>query len=361
MGSICGCEISALHEFPTLGNSNEPVNIDRNSGVKLIYMESAIGLNPSHIRPLLTRRDLAAVADLVELCFADTMDADGRDYLRHLRRLSLQGLGFLGDSPLPPESAFLPVQGLVWEEDGRIVGNLTIIPFSRRGSRISLIANVATHPDYRRRGIARQLTLMALETIQKRGVQNVWLHVRDDNPAAQSLYRSIGFEEQFKRTNWLWEPGGMLLRNQAPEGIEVTPRQKRDWQFQSEWLDKNYPPEVTWNLSLNKENYKPGLFREIRQVMMGEEMLQLSARLDNRLIGVASWESTHMYADNIWVAADPVYENAAIQALLPVMVRWIRRLRPLAINYPGERGVEGFLKAGFQPYITLIWMKYRLR
>ncbi len=312
------------------------------------------------MRPLATRRDLAAVADLVELCFADTMDADGRDYLRHLRRLSLQGFGFLGDSPLPPEANLLPVQGLVWEEDGKIVGNLTIIPFTRKGSRIYLIANVATHPVYRRRGIARSLTLAALEYLRKKNADNIWLHVRSDNPGAQDLYRSIGFKDQFRRTTWLWEPGGLPYRNPAPQGIEVVPRLKKDWRLQSEWLSRIYPPEVTWNLALNKDRFKPGFFREMTQVLMGEDLLQLSARQNGHLIGVASWEPSHMYADNIWAATASGLENEAIGAMLPVMIRWVRRLRPMTVNFPDGLGQEGFLKSGFQPNINLIWMKYSL-
>lgn len=38
-----------------------------------------------HIRRFDIRRDLNMVADLVELCFADSLDADGRRYIRQMR------------------------------------------------------------------------------------------------------------------------------------------------------------------------------------------------------------------------------------------------------------------------------------
>ena len=69
---------------------------------------------------------------------------------------------------------------------GRIVGNLSLIPFVRRGHVVYLIANVAVHPDYRRRGIARQLTQTALDYLRQRGVSSAWLQVRDDNPVGLS-------------------------------------------------------------------------------------------------------------------------------------------------------------------------------
>ena len=38
------------------------------------------------LRPLNIVRDLPGVADLVEKCFADTMDAEGRNYIQQMRR-----------------------------------------------------------------------------------------------------------------------------------------------------------------------------------------------------------------------------------------------------------------------------------
>ena len=39
-----------------------------------------------HLRPLSILRDLPAVADLIEQCFASTMDNDGRRYVQDMRR-----------------------------------------------------------------------------------------------------------------------------------------------------------------------------------------------------------------------------------------------------------------------------------
>ena len=49
-------------------------------------------------------------------------------------------------APRMTEIASLPLTGYVWEQDGRIVGNASLIPFRDNGKRIFLIANVATHP-----------------------------------------------------------------------------------------------------------------------------------------------------------------------------------------------------------------------
>src|ERR1044071_2801092 len=117
--------------------------------------------NP-HVRSLNVLRDLPHVADLIELCFSSTMDRDGQRYINDMRRDSNDD-SFLRWANRMPESSSLPMTGYVWEENGKIVGNASLIPFRDHGQRIYLIANIATHPDYRRRGIARTLTQRAMQ------------------------------------------------------------------------------------------------------------------------------------------------------------------------------------------------------
>src|SRR5512134_2461780 len=101
-----------------------------------------------HVRSMNMFRDLPAVADLIELCFAETMDNDGQRYIADMRRASRDG-SFLKWASHMPETASLPLTGFVWEEDGHIIGNASLIPFRDTGKRIYLIANIAVHPDSR--------------------------------------------------------------------------------------------------------------------------------------------------------------------------------------------------------------------
>ncbi len=145
-----------------------------------------------NIRPLDTRRDLFAVANLIETCFASQMDADGRSYVAHMRRMAERAAAPSWSLPLGEES--LPVRGFVWAEGDQVLGNLTLIPFLKDLKPVYLIANVAVHPDQRQRGIGRQLTQHAIAHVRSFGAQAVWLHVRDDNPVAIHLYQTLGFK-----------------------------------------------------------------------------------------------------------------------------------------------------------------------
>ena len=158
-----------------------------------------------HVRPLNVIRDLSTVADLIELCFAQTMDNEGQRYLSDMRRASRDD-GFLNWANHLAETTSLPLTGYVWEQDGRIIGNASLIPFRDKGKRVYLIANVAVHPDHRGRRIAHVLTQYAIEHARAKKTTAIWLHVRDDNPVAIKLYTNLGFQEIARRTTWYARP-----------------------------------------------------------------------------------------------------------------------------------------------------------
>src|SRR5512140_1249571 len=116
---------------------------------------TAVPVSASRIRKVNVGQDLLAVADLIEVCFATTLDEDGREYLRHLRSAA-RDASYLTLLQRAAERIASPLMGFVWEENNRVVGNLSLIPINRRGQSTFLIANVAVHPDYRGRGIGRQ-------------------------------------------------------------------------------------------------------------------------------------------------------------------------------------------------------------
>src|ERR1043165_8805681 len=56
------------------------------------------------------------------------------------------------------------------------------------------IATLATHPDFRRQGIAQALLAHVLKLAAEEGAISSFLEVRESNEGAQALYRKFGYE-----------------------------------------------------------------------------------------------------------------------------------------------------------------------
>ena len=308
-----------------------------------------------HLRPFNVRRDLKEAADLIELCFDETLTVDGRRYLRHMRTVAKRNASRW--VTIAASSGGLPLAGFVWEDEGRLVGNLSLLPFFHRGRRIYLIANVAVHPDYRRRGIARALTQAALEKAGRWRVQNIWLHVRDDNPPAIKLYTSMGFKPQVRRATWDVSPRSIL--GEPPPETRVTIRAGRHWDKQRAWLLKNYPEVLHWHMPLSMQAFKPGLLGFLFRFFGEKRLRHWAARHREGLLGVLTWQETERYSDYLWLAAPPETEALALGTILPFLRREARLRRPLSLNYPAGRAVDFLQAAGFEHRHTLIWMKVK--
>ncbi len=306
-----------------------------------------------HLRPFDPRRDLGSVADLVEQCFADTLDPDGERYLQRMRAAA-KNPGLLRWASVAAEFSNVPLNGYVWEEDGKIVGNISLIPFILHNYRYYLIANVAVKPDFRRRGIARKLTLQAVDHARRRGAPRAWLHVRENNEAAINLYQSLGFREQARRTTWYTQreiPSGIL-----PAGVRIVTRRGQHWSAQNKWLARNYPPEVTWHLPFSKVLLRPGLLGALYRVFTGSYSRQWSVLSGDRLLGVLAWQPSGNFADTLWLTTSLEDEEMAAYTLLLHARQHLSPSRPLALDYPAHRVDDSMLSAGFYVHQTLIWM-----
>ncbi|HEY7196866.1 MAG TPA: GNAT family N-acetyltransferase [Gaiellaceae bacterium] len=103
--------------------------------------------------------------------------ADERRYLRAIRRA--------------PDAAVL-----VAEEEGALVGRLSISRDPHPASRHVADVGLLVAKDYRRRGIGRALMLAAEEWGRDIGLGKIELHVFPHNEAAIALYDSLGYERE---------------------------------------------------------------------------------------------------------------------------------------------------------------------
>ena len=321
-----------------------------------------------HMRPLNILRDLPRVADLIELCFASSMDSEGHTYVQQMRSAS-HDESFMRWASNAIESASMPLSGFVWEQDGRIVGNASLVPFRYKGKRIYLIANVATHPDYRRKGIARALTEQTMQHARQRGADDIWLHVREDNPGAVQMYQDLGFVERAQRTTWriknatpvenlspaLYASPGLPVPFRVPT---VTKRYSRYWPQQLAWLNQLHPDELNWYRHINWNSLKPGLWNWLYRTFVEFDLRQWAVQKDGYLQGVVVWIPT-LRSTPLWLACDWQADTESITVLLQQAHRDLGYRRSLVVEHPAGLQEKAFRAAGFDISRTLIWMQVK--
>ena len=327
------------------------------------------------MRPLNIIRDLSKVADLIELCFAPTMDNEGQRYLSDMRRAS-RDESFLGWANHMAESTSLPLTGYVWEQDKRIIGNASLIPFRDKGKRIYLIANVAVHPDHRGRGIGQALTRLSMQHAFGRKGTAVWLHVREDNPSAIKLYTNLGFREIARRTSWQASINPLLPKSGTD--IQIVPRHARFWSLQQDWLRRLYPNVLGWYHVWNFNALRPGLMNWLYLLFVDFNIKQWAAVRNDELLATLTWmpqggRSESMFAatgpalpkehrDNVsGVSGQANIDEALVSTALTQLLIHARRALPnhstLSLDYPAGEMTDAISAAGFKPRRTLIWMR----
>jgi ribosomal protein S18 acetylase RimI-like enzyme len=307
------------------------------------------------LRALNILRDLPQVADLIELCFANTMDSDGQRYVADMRRAGRDD-SFLRWATKMAESTSLPLTGYIWEESGKVVGNASLVPFRYKGKQIYLIANVATHPDFRHRGIARAVTERALQHAAERKVSATWLHVRDDNPDAINLYTDLGFVERARRTSWQarGDPSTTLLQSD----ITITTRTARDWPQQQDWLRRLYPDALSWYRQWNFSPLRPGLWNWFYLAFVEMNVSQWSAMRADQLQAALAWIPFGREGNSLWLATGPDSSPEAVTSLLIHARRALISYPRLALEYPAGESDDAIRAAGFTALRTLIWMEH---
>lgn len=69
------------------------------------------------------------------------------------------------------------------------------------------IATIAVHPEFRRRGIGRELLAAGMKKAIQHGAASAALEVRAGNLSAQSLYREFGFDVVGRRRGYYKDNG----------------------------------------------------------------------------------------------------------------------------------------------------------
>ena len=128
----------------------------------------------------MTAEDISGVAEIEKLCFSSPWSADS------LKLLTNEGIGM----------------GMVCRKDGKVCAYGGMLIAVDEGQ----ITNIATHPDYRRRGYGKAIVEALIKYAKINGLDSISLEVRESNAAAIELYSSLGFKVEGKRRDFYTKP-----------------------------------------------------------------------------------------------------------------------------------------------------------
>lgn len=316
------------------------------------------------MRPVNLKTDLAPLADLIELVFADSMDSGGRAALREMRYLSKLGptLPFL--SRINEGSVGINL-GYVWMADNRLIGNVSVYPTNLPDDfgRHWIIANVGVHPDYQGRGIARKLMLASMEMIQRRRGNAAILQVDVTNEGARHLYRKLGFVEERTWTNWRRSGYSYVPEPSEYGNVQISRRRRGDWRDEMALAEVLRPQErggLGWLRPLHKSQFKKSVLGNMGDWLNLRSIERLVIRNDMDQIAASLWiENVIAGRTHLTLMCDPLYGGVFDDALLNTAVRRFGR-SALSIEHPAdEMSTEKLLeKYRFTRQRTLVHMRW---
>lgn len=327
---------------------------------------------PDGVRPVNLKTDLGPLADLIELAFSDSMDHSGRAAVHEMRMLSKLGGGLtllMGMNDLVQGIGL----GFVYVVDGRLVGNASIYPANMpRGTGEGwIIANVAVHPEYRGRGIARQLMQHSLHAIRERGGKRknapILLQVETGNVIARRLYESLGFVNEGEWHHWRRSPTlRMPPAFDRTGGIYITRRRFHEWRAEFALVQSVRPSAqggIGWLRPLSAALFRPSLRKQLIDLISLRSFERLVIRRqEDQTVQAALWIESAFGASSVQLTlfVAPEYIGLYDEALINLAARRYSGRSALTIEHPAHDTFANALleRYGFHIQRTLVHMRY---
>ncbi len=320
------------------------------------------------IRPINLRTDLASLADLIELVFADSMDQSGLAAVREMRSLSKMSVGLNVLAGINDLAQGISL-GYVYIADGKLVGNVSIHPanWADSNQKAWIIVNVGVHPDYQRRGIAEQLMRASMDMIRSRGGEVALLQVDMHNDTARRLYRRLGFIEERSWTLWR-RPGA--TRIPAPyedRSIYITRRRRGEWEAEYDLAQRLRPAHlggIGWQRPLRASLFRKSLIQRMVDWVnfRAEERLVIRSADEKRVLASLWVENMFLSSSTqLTLLVDPEYVGRYDKALINLAVRTYANNRgALLLEHPADEAITSDILRDyhFRPQREVMHMRW---
>ena len=304
-------------------------------------------------RPINLNKDIPQVLELLRLAFGESLDAEGQRILQGHTAVTGQPAILYRLNPMASRLS----RGYVWEKDGKIIGNVTLLNTNINGR--YLIVNVAVHPDYRRRGIARMLMNATIEHVHQQNGREILLQVDKDNNHAISLYHELGYQTEGIMTSWM-ATAGRARAIQSHAAIPIRGLRGNESTAAYELDILALPPNLNWPEPVAKDTYQFNMWRRFTNFMNGRHHETWVTTDGRYLTGSVSLWSEWGRAHQLTLRVHPKWQGELERPLLAKIIRQLPYIprRNVRIDHPHDDELTTNLltEANFKPRRTLTHM-----
>ncbi|MGC9781166.1 MAG: GNAT family N-acetyltransferase [Candidatus Heimdallarchaeota archaeon] len=282
------------------------------------------------LRPLNLKQDFEELIPFYDQIFEKELSAKGASVRAMLSEMKafMPFFRFMG---LFSKNFRHVLDGFVYENSkGKIVSTVNI----GYSGNFWEIAMVATHPDFRRRGLAKKLIFESLDHAKKHDAKMCVLEVLEENEPAYRLYRNLGFHHFDTRIKMRLKNNKLTStdKQELPTGYSIKIR-KQDKQTGIDMyeLEKCATPQSVLDyLPVNKIKYqKPFLMRLIRpfvKLFIRMKSFRWTIHYKDRIVGILfvsvgrSKDSCH----DMELIVDPKHREEITQPLISYALNHIK-------------------------------------
>ncbi|MBE2224365.1 MAG: GNAT family N-acetyltransferase [Anaerolineae bacterium] len=305
-------------------------------------------------RPINLNKDIPQVLELLRLAFGESLDAEGQRILQGQTAVTGQPAFFYRFNPMASRLS----RGFVWEKDGKIIGNVTLLNTTVNGR--YLIVNVAVHPDYRRRGIARLLMNATTDQVRQQNGREILLQVDKDNKHAIDLYQELGYQTLGTMTTWM-ASAGHTHAIQSHANIPIREMRGNEGQAVYELDVLALPPNLNWPEPIAKDTYQFSMWRRLSNFMNARHHETWITSDGRHLTGSVTLWSEWGRAHQLTLRIHPNWQGELERPLLAKIIRQLPYIprRNVRIDHPHNDELTSTLltEANFKPRRILTHMR----
>ncbi|PID85840.1 MAG: hypothetical protein CSA11_00365 [Chloroflexi bacterium] len=323
----------------------------------MVMTVPAIEQSGNGLRPINLNKDVPQVLELLRLAFGESLDAEGQRILQGQTAVTGQPAFLFRFSPMANRLS----RGYVWEKEGQIIGNVTLLNTSIKSR--YLIANVAVHPHYRRQGIARRLMDAAQKYVRQQNGREILLQVDKDNIQAISLYEDLAYETIGTMTTWI-ASAGRVRPIQSHANVPTRELKHNEGQAAYELDILALNPNLNWPEPIPKDTYQFSFWRRLSNVINARRHETWISTDRRYLTGTVSLWSEWGRAHQMTLRVHPKWKGEVERPLLAKMLRRLPYVprRNVRIDHPHDDELTTHLltEANFRPRRMLTHMRLDL-